>query len=201
MKTFDEIEGMWQQQEKKALPDASEIVKKTKKMRRKIIVKHTIGISILVLTFIYISTFLFTYQFAYTTTYIGIIVVLLTVVMGIAFRSQLIGIMLPKSDILSDSKHHLDQNLIYQSRLKFFHKAGSSLYYLSLSAGLVLYLYEFASRDFWFGIAAYAITGVWIVFSWFYLRKRNIEKHERKIDEYIEELRRTYGGLRETEGS
>jgi|SRR5690606_18858764 len=198
MKTFDKIEGIWQKQERKTLPDVSEIIKKTKKMRRKIIAKHTIGILILVLTFTWISTSLFTYQFELTTTYIGIIVLLLSIVMGIAFQSQLIGIILPKSDILSDSRHHLSQNLIYQSRLKFLHKAGSSLYYLSLSMGLVLYLYEFASRDFWFGITAYAITGTWIAFSWFYLRKRSVQKNERKIDAFIEELQKACKALSES---
>lgn len=161
------------------------------------IVKHTIGIVLLLGTFIYISTFFIVYEFELLTTYIGIIVVLLSIVLGIAFQSQLIGIILPNADVLASTSRHLEQSLLYQSRLKYIHKTGMNIYYILLSLGLALYIYEFANRNLWFGITAYALTGGWVLFSWFYLRKRSIKKQQQKIDEQIEALRhvqKSFGG-------
>jgi len=196
MKTFDDIGNLWQRQEVKAnMPEASQIIKKIEKMRRKLVVKHTIGIVLLMLTFIYTAPFLFVYEFELITTYIGIVIVLMSIVLGIAFQNQLIGIILPKSDVLTNPRKNLEQSLIYQARLRYLNKTGVSTYYILLSLGLTLYIYEFASRDLWFGILIYAITGAWALFSWFYLRRRSIERQQKKIDEHIDALRKVLKGF------
>lgn len=190
MSEFKNIKNIWQHQGAESdIPDASLIIQKTEKMRRKLIVKHTVGIVVLLLTFIYISTFLFAYDFALPTTYVGIMVVLVSIVLGVIFQSQLIGIMLPKSDLTADAQGHLQQTLIYKSRLKYFQKKGISIYYILLSIGFGLYIYEFAYRDMTFGIIAFLITMSWVLFSWFYLRKRSIKRISGKIDEQIQSLK------------
>ena len=198
MEEFEEIKKTWNNQEEaKVLPDVKEIIKKTEIMKRKTILKHAIGIGVLLLTFVYISTFLFAYDFAFISTYIGIIVVLLSIVLGIAFQSQLIGIMLPKSDFTTNSQQHIGQSLLYQSRLKYLHKTGTGIYYTGLSLGLAAYMYEFAARDLKFGIIAYSITAVWIVFSWVYLRKRSIVRQKKRVDDYINSLSEIQNHLQE----
>ena len=61
-----------------------------------------------------------------------------------------------------------------------------NLYYVLLSTGIGLYMYEYTQlmTAFW-GIFAYGITSIWILFNWFYLRPKQIKKQQSKLDEII----------------
>lgn len=66
------------------------------------------------------------------------------------------------------------------------HTTMLNLYFVLLSTGIGLYMFEYASRMtmFW-GLFTYAITAVWILFNWLYLRPRQIKKQQTKLDEII----------------
>ena len=61
-----------------------------------------------------------------------------------------------------------------------------NLYFILLSLGIALYMYEYTQRmsTFW-GIFTYAITSIWILFNWFYLRPKQIKKQRAKLDAII----------------
>ncbi len=190
MEAFENIQKVWQSQgDREDLPSIRQIIKKADAMRRKSILKHIIGIVILALTFIYIFTFLFQYDFAFVTTYIGISIVLVGIVLGLTFKSHLLSILLPKVDMLTNMNEQLSQSLLYQSRLKYFYKKGMPAYFIVLTIGFGLYIYEFASRDVGFGLIAYSITTAWIIFSWFFVRRRSSKKMLKRSDEYIQLLK------------
>ncbi len=186
METFENIQKIWQEQGKVDLPSVREIVKKAESIKRRSILKHVIGIIVLALTFTYIFTFLFRYDFAFASTYSGIVIVLLAIIFGLGYKSHLLTLLMPKIDLLTNAHQQLDQSLLYQSRLKFFHKTGLAIYFMVLAIGFGLYVYEFASRDLEFGIIAYSITVAWIIFSWVFVRKRSSVRMQQKVEEYIQ---------------
>jgi hypothetical protein len=61
-----------------------------------------------------------------------------------------------------------------------------NLYFILLSIGIGLYMYEYTSRmkPIW-GIVTYGITFIWILFNWFYLRPKQINKQKAKLDTII----------------
>jgi uncharacterized membrane protein YciS (DUF1049 family) len=51
---------------------------------------------------------------------------------------------------------------------------------------------------FW-GIFAYGITSIWILFNWFYLRPKQIKKQQSKLDEIIGKFKMLNEQLNEKE--
>jgi hypothetical protein len=59
-------------------------------------------------------------------------------------------------------------------------------YFITLSLGICLYMYEYISRMTNVGaFFSYLITLTWIGFNWFYLRPKTIKKQQTKLNELI----------------
>ncbi len=65
-----------------------------------------------------------------------------------------------------------------------------SVYFIILSLGIGLYLFEYVSKmtRFW-GIFTYAITLLWIAINWFYLRPKTIKKQNAKPNKLLAEFK------------
>ncbi|HNF48990.1 MAG TPA: hypothetical protein PLF48_06390, partial [Chitinophagales bacterium] len=61
-----------------------------------------------------------------------------------------------------------------------------NLYFILLSSGILLYMIEPSLRMtvFW-RIMSYALSIIWFLFCWFYLRPRQTKKQQSKLDELI----------------
>lgn len=72
---------------------------------------------------------------------------------------------------------------------KFMHKQMMNLYFVFLSSGLALYLFEYTSRmtQTW-AVVAYLITLSWIALNWFVLRPMQIKKEESRLNKVIEKI-------------
>ena len=81
---------------------------------------------------------------------------------------------------------YLKNLLAIKAKQKFMETTMLNLYFILLSLGIGLYMYEYASRmkPIW-GIVTYAITFIWILFNWFYLRPKQINKQRAKLDAII----------------
>lgn len=66
-----------------------------------------------------------------------------------------------------------------------------NLYFILLSAGIGLYMYEYTlKRSFIFGVVVYSVVLLWIGFNWFFLRPRMIEKNKRKMEDLIKQIKK-----------
>ena len=65
-----------------------------------------------------------------------------------------------------------------ENKQRVIQTKGLSVYFIILTAGLMLYEIEFAVRDLTFGLIFYSLTLGWMAFVWFILRKRTIAKQE-----------------------
>ena len=201
MQNFDELKNIWQQADPIALPSAKDILQEAEKAHRKIKAKIITGIVTLTFTFIYICFIAWYYNFDCITTKIGIILTLLAVVTGIVFNTQLASLLSKKADTTLDNNHYLGQLILFRNRQRFIQTKGISLYFVLLTVGILLYMYEFASRDFTFGVIVYSITLGWIVFSWFFLRKKAIAKQGKLINEQIARIESLLSSIKNEEDS
>jgi hypothetical protein len=190
MQNFDDIKNLWQKTEEKNLPDAAEILLQVQKARKKMLLKTIGGGLILCFTFVFIALLAIHYQFQQWTTRTGIILTLIAIIMGIIFNSKLVQLLLKQSDLTLSNAEYLQQLVRFRTTQRLIQTKGITFYFILLTVGIVLYMYEFAQRDLVFGICAYAITLAWIAFNWFYTRKRTIEKQQKAIDEQIANIER-----------
>ncbi len=184
MQNFDELKNMWQTS-KNDLPTAKEIFSEIKTTRKKMIGKNILLILLLCATFAFIVWVGGHYDYKIITTEIGIIITLIAIVVGIIFNTQLTKLMLKQNDPTLDNYAYLQQLISFRTRQRQIQTKGISIYFILLTTGIVLYMYEFAVRDLKFGIISYTVTLAWIAFNWFFIRKRSIAKHEREINKQI----------------
>lgn len=188
MQNFDDIKNLWQQADDETLPSAKEILLHVERVRKKMMRKNIFSIIALAITFLFISLIAYNYDFKRWTTGAGIILTLISIVLGIIFNTQLTKLLLKKADSTLDNKSFLHQMILFRTNQRLIQTKGLSLYFIFLSFGILLYTYEFAARDLTFGIIVYSITFTWFAFNWFYLRKKAIAKQENEINKQIENL-------------
>lgn len=188
MDNFNELKSLWQQTESKRLPSAADLVLAVEQTRKKMLLKNILGGVSLSLTFFIIAFIGLYYDFQLWTTRIGIMITLLSICLGIFFNSSLAKLLLKKPSAIADNKSYLDQLKQIRKKQHQYQTTGISAYFLLLSLGIYLYMYEFARRDVMFGIIIYSVTTAWFAFNWFYTRKKAIAKQELQINMQIETI-------------
>ena len=194
MEKFDDIKNIWQKTPAD-LPSSAEIIADIERSRKKMMRKSMLGVITLLLTFIFISFIGFYYDFELWTTKAGIIITLISICLGVFFTGGMAKLLIKKADDTLDNTSYLEKLKELQLKQRFFQTTGITIYFILLTAGILLYMYEFAARDLTFGAIAYSITLAWIAFNWFYLRKRTIAKQEKVINEQIERIERLIKGI------
>lgn len=188
MKSNTQLNELWNAQET-IIPDEKIIIEKATQLKRKIKLHASLGILSLILTIGIISWVWLSVDFTMLSTKIGISCVVLAIILSVlnAMRTLLSP---SHNQEVSSTKDHLEQMLIVQDQQRFTQTAVMSAYFFLLSLGLLLYMYEPASKmPDNFGIIAYVITIAWIAFNWFYWRPKIIKKQGAKMDETIAKLR------------
>jgi len=188
MDNFNDIKGLWQNQPTANLPDVGAIKKAADKNRRQIIIRNVWSLLALGGTVIFTFYIGMAYDFKFITTRLGIMIIIIGIVGAMAINSQMLKLLLSRADESSDNQAYLRQLIEYRNKQRFLQSRGMVIYYLLLTTGFMLYLYEFFARDHMFGLKAYAVTLSWIAFTWFYLKPRAIRKQEKKISDLIEQI-------------
>jgi hypothetical protein len=196
MKTFEDIQDIWQSStQSNAIPDVATILEEVKKQHRKMLRKNIMVALLLTATAIFITILGFNFVFKFTATYIGMTIVVLTVISGVVVNTLLSVPAKTNGQIQESASSYLEVLIKYNNRQKQLLANYYGFYFLGLSIGMAIYLYEFAARNISFGVIAYLGTFSWFAFTWFYLRKRTIRKQQAKINEMIEKLEEVKKGM------
>jgi hypothetical protein len=121
----------------------------------------------------------------FITTKIGIILTILAMVIFVIAYNQSFALFRKTTNTQSNSEY-LKDLLAIKAKQQFMQTTMLNLYFVLLSTGIGLYMYEYTQlmTAFW-GIFTYGITSIWILFNWFYLRPKQIKNQQSKLDEII----------------
>ena len=188
------LKELWNKQ---AVPqaDASGIVEKIKNHKaagmRKIILLNVL----LSATIIFVMLIWVYFKPQLLTTKIGIILTILPMFIALVFQNRMIPLY-KKQDESQSNADYLNNLLEIKSKERFIQTTIMNVYFSLLSAGFLLYLYEYtALMPFYWGIFAYSIVVLWIGFNWFVLRPKVIKKNREKLDGLIRQLEILRRGL------
>jgi hypothetical protein len=79
--------------------------------------------------------------------------------------------------------------LAYQQYMRWFQAKVFTAYFIGLTTGLCLYMYEYARRMPWeYGLLVYGLTLSWMLVNWFGFRPRLMRQHNDQMNEIIEQL-------------
>lgn len=190
----DNFKALWSQQSTPA-PDLKELLNKAmilkKKSRNKIIGMNLLLIS----TAVFIIGVVIYFHPQMLTTKFGVLLIIIAIISFVT-ANNITSKDLFKSNADCSAKDYLDQFIRLKQKQEFIHKTMLTIYFILLTAGISLYMYEYASRMQATGaIATYGITFAWIAFNWFYLRPRTIKKYQAKMNEMIGMLQNVHRNL------
>lgn len=166
-------------------PNPKQLLLQISKMKRMYLRKLVITNLMLIAVSVFIVLIWVYYQPQLLSTKIGIILIILAMAVFLFAYNK--SYTLFKENINSKSNtDYLKELLVIKSKQQFMHTTMLNVYFILLSAGIGLYMYEYTSRMtiFW-GIVAYGITLIWILLNWFYLRPKQIKKQQLKLDDMI----------------
>ena len=180
---------LWKQQTT-AQPNVDALHRKTrlvsKKDRQKLLAVNGLltatGVSILFIWYYYQPTFI--------STKIGISLVILAMVLFL-FSYDTLWAYYNRIDATQSNSNYLQNLIAIRKKQQYIQSTALSLYFILLSLGVFLYMYEYTVQMPVFGaIVAYGLTGAWFAFNWFYLRPRQLKKQTNRLNELISQFER-----------
>jgi Flp pilus assembly protein TadB len=125
------------------------------------------------------------YQPQFISTKIGIILAILAMVIYVGVYNGLLSVY-KDIDATQTNQEYLQKLILIKKKQQFMQSTILSLYFILLSIGICLYMYEYAVRmTVFYACLTYGITLLWIGFNWFYTRPKQIKKQEEKINDLI----------------
>ncbi|WP_179413985.1 hypothetical protein HDF19_17500 [Mucilaginibacter sp. E4BP6] len=193
MKDFDHLMSVWQAQPKQDQLSVDEVLRQVKKGIRSITSQLYWGIvamgAVLALTFL----ILFFFVFQSWLTYVGITIMLVTMLLYSIMIIRNYRILNKRDSTLNPTEYLQDLKEYQKNRAKvagwFYY-----LYVLLISLGLSLYFVEvLRNSTILYKVLVYGLTFVWIMFLTFYYKKRIFKNEEEKLNLIIEKLERLQG--------
>lgn len=176
-------------------PDLEALYTRIKKYKAKRLQRLVVTNVCLVLTSVFIASIGFWTKPERLTTWAGIALAILAMVLFLVVYNRMIPLYRSLDDY-SDNRLFMDHLLAVKKREAFLQHRMMNLYFLLLSAGIALYMYEYAARmELKWGMVVYAVTFLWIGLNWWVIRPRQVRKEQEKVNAIIERLREVQGQL------
>ena len=184
-----DFKNLWQQQQV-APPNMDELLHKLKKFK-KAGLKQVVIVNIILLITAAMITFIWYYfQPQFVSTKIGMVFVICAMFSFVLAYNQLFKLYKSNSD-LKNNHDYLKELITIKHKQKFLQTTMMQVYFVLLSLGICLYLYEYVSyMPLLWGISIYTLTLVWLMFNWIYLRPKIIKKQQAKLDTWISTFQR-----------
>lgn len=143
---------------------------------------------LLFLTTVFIVFIWIYYQPEFLSTKIGIVLTILAMVIYVIAFNKLFA-PYRNIDATQTNQEYLQNLIVIKKKQQFMQTKMMSLYFLLLTTGICLYMYEYASRMSALGVSlCYGITLLWMAFNWFYIRPKQIKKQQSKVNALIEKF-------------
>lgn len=182
-----DLKELWSRQSVPSA-DSSVLKKKIGNFRRSRIRKLLALNTILLLTISLIVFIWIYFEPQFVSTKIGIILTILPIGVVVAYNFRLLPLY-KRVDERRSNFDYLNDLLVVKSKESYLYTKIMNLYFVFLSAGIGLYMYEYIQgKSLMFGIIAYSSFLLWIAFNWFFLRPRGIRRNRQKMKLLIKQV-------------
>lgn len=181
----DPLKALWHRQAPAAMPDITQLVRKAGDYKKKQFRKLLLNNILLAGTAVFIGYIWYAAQPQFLSTKIGIVLAILAILVFLVASGRIFPLLKDvNTDV--DSRHYLQQLRLLKERQLFLQKKLMTGYFILLTAGMSLYLYEYTVRMSRAGMFfTYGLTLAWIAFAWFYIKPRTVKKQSAPLNELI----------------
>lgn len=170
--------------------DVQEVLKKIETYKRSKIKKAVMLNVILFFTILFILFIWMYFKPQFISTKIGIVLTVVAMLIVIFFNSKMKNTLSKVNENQSNGAYLKNLKIIklHENRIQ---TKVMSLYFVLLSFGIMLYIYEYLLKMTLViqSVVCLALV-LWISFNWFVLRPRIIKKNQREINDLIGQLER-----------
>ena len=182
-----DFKNLWKQQEAEQ-PELSDLMLLLRSYKNKGLKRLVLTNVLLVITTVGLVLIWYYFQPQLITTKIGLITTILAMLIFVLAYNTLFKYYKSASEFESNSAY-LKNLITIKRKQKFMQTTMLQLYFILLSLGVCLYLYEYVKlMPTVVGLLVYALTLAWLAFNWFYLRPKTIRKQEKKLDILIKKF-------------
>lgn len=182
-----DFKNLWKQQEAEQ-PELSDLMLLLRSYKNKGLKRLVLTNVLLVMTMVGLVLIWTYFQPQLITTKIGLITTILAMLIFVLAYNTLFKYYKSASEFESNSAY-LKNLITIKRKQKFMQTTMLQLYFILLSLGVCLYLYEYVKlMPTVVGLLVYALTLAWLAFNWFYLRPKTIKKQEKKLDILIKKF-------------
>lgn len=170
--------------------DVQEVLKKIETYKRSKIKKAVMLNVILFFTILFILFIWIYFKPQFISTKIGIVLTVVAMLIVIFFNNKMKNTLSKVNENQSNEAYlkNLKTIKLHENRIQ---TKVMSLYFVLLSCGIMLYIYEYLSKMTLVIQSVFCLALVlWISFNWFVLRPRIIKKNQREINDLITQLER-----------
>ncbi|MES2381445.1 MAG: hypothetical protein V4538_10425 [Bacteroidota bacterium] len=166
-------------------PNMDDLMQKLNQFKKQSLLKLIVTNVLLIATSLFIIYIWYAYQPQLITTKLGIVLVILAMFIYLIAYNKLFTAYQTIDNTQSNSEY-LQKLIGIRTKQQFMQSTMLNLYFVLLSSGICLYMYEYALKmKTEKAVLAYALTVAWIAFNWFYTRPRQMKKQQLKINELI----------------
>ncbi|MEJ7677210.1 MAG: hypothetical protein WKG06_04920 [Segetibacter sp.] len=179
-----DLKELWHKQQPE-IPGTKELFEKANAFKKKNLRKLIIANIVLLLTSAFIVFIWYYYEPKMITTKIGIILSILGMFLYLFVYNQIIPLLMDVG-YEKNSSQYLQQLLKLKEKQLFLDNIIGNIYFILLTIGLCLYMFEYIScmTLFWAAFI-YGITLLWMAFVRFYFTPKAIKKQRARINELI----------------
>jgi hypothetical protein len=190
MKDFEHLLSVWQEQPKQPRLSVDDVLKQVKKGINKLGIQVYYSIVATIVAIAFTAGLTLFAVFEQRMSYIGLFVLLFGMV---AYLILQIGDYrtIHKHDVTLNPAAYLNDLKEYQKRRAYLNGRFYYVFAVMISLGISLYTIEvFENKPIVFRIVYYGFCIITVLFTTFYLRRRFIEREEKKVSYLIERLER-----------
>ena len=180
-----DFKDLWKKQSV-SQPDMQDLLARVNKFKRAGLRSLWIANILLFATTAFIVFVWIYYQPQFISTKIGIIVTILAMMIYLFVYNKLLSAY-KNIETTQTNQEYLQNLILIKKKQQFLQTTMMRFYFATLTLGICLYMYEYASRMTFLGASlAYALTLLWMAINWFFILPKQVKKQQVKINSLIE---------------
>ncbi len=169
-------------------PNIEDLMARLKQFKKAAVRSLWVTNFLLLATSFFILFVWYYYQPQFISTKIGIIITILAMVIYLFIYNKILG-KYKNIETTQTNNEYLQNLILIKKKQQFLQTKMMTFYFIALTTGICLYMYEYASRMTLLGVSlTYGLTLFWMIFNWFYIRPKQIKKQQDKINSLIEKF-------------
>lgn len=197
MKTFEDIADLWKQAGPVQVPDGLDIIKKATAEKNQLANKIFVQVGFMLFSIVAICYVMYVVKFKYLTSYIGIALMFICVIVFASVRFSLARF-LRQANFSQPPAVLVAAFEIFHLKQQWVNTKGALIYTTVLNFAFAFYFYETIWKaplsNLW-RLAMIAVYVAWMLVATLWIGKRNVRKENLKTQQILNDLRQLKSAL------